>query len=325
MAKLKTVFFGFSALLVFGVLSIVLTCTELAFVYPDSRTRDEPSHREVAEEWENEDRDLVRARQKTLAQGQDQAVAGLNVGRVLAKYNSEADQLEEKAANAADVQAEAAKAEMQKFRIAEQKRRVIEQTLNQKQLALQLNWTASVISASPHFQDVKNKLTTLADLKRTKLRLDTGIKELWAYLRHQLQNVNFTEAAATAQLLHSIEEQLALLSLHATDAQSIIDSYIGAGWREKMSTELSELMQRRLHYLQNPKDCGAAKKLFCRISKPCGFGCQIHHVAYCFVFAYATQRMLVVDAKGWRYAAQWDDVFLPLSSLSNCTLTQSMQ
>ena len=119
------------------------------------------------------------------------------------------------------------------------------------------------------------------------------------------------------KLLASVKEQLDLLSLHTTTIQSAIDSYIKLGWRERMSTELSQLMQKRLHLLQNPKRCHRAKKLLCRISKPCGFGCQIHHVAYCFIFAYATERMLVLDSGGWRYSGKWEDVFQPLSNSCN--------
>lgn len=38
-------------------------------------------------------------------------------------------------------------------------------------------------------------------------------------------------------------------------------------WREDEARDLSELMHRRIEYLQNPKNCSQAKKLLCRISK----------------------------------------------------------
>lgn len=46
----------------------------------------------------------------------------------------------------------------------------------------------------------------------------------------------------------------------------------------------------------------------------CGYGCQLHHVVYCFIMAYATERTLILKSKGWRYhKAGWEEVFLPLS------------
>ena len=66
---------------------------------------------------------------------------------------------------------------------------------------------------------------------------------------------------------------------------------------------------------QNPKDCSTAKYVVCDLSKGCGFGCQLHHVTYCLIFAYATQRTLVLQSKGWRYANRgWSAVFEPLSN-----------
>ena len=38
-------------------------------------------------------------------------------------------------------------------------------------------------------------------------------------------------------------------------------------WREKEAKDLSELVQKRLHALQNPKDCSTAKKLICKLNK----------------------------------------------------------
>lgn len=47
----------------------------------------------------------------------------------------------------------------------------------------------------------------------------------------------------------------------------------------------------------------------------CGYGCQLHHVVYCFIMAYATERTLILKSKGWRYhKGGWDEVFLPLSN-----------
>jgi hypothetical protein len=339
MAKLRRVYLGFSALLVFCLVSLILTYAELTAIYSEDLTRSEPNHWMVAAEWKREDKHLARARVKAVVEGQP--APGLNVGRVLAKYDS--DELEKVQRD--DTHHDAVNESVQTLhppRVSSKppssqqpretdksadldwQKNLNEQVLYQRQLALQLNWTARVISSSSHFRDVKNRLSTLAHLKNTELRLDTGTKELWSYLRHQLNSIEFTQRhtvpdVAKTKILNSVKEQLDLLSLHASDMRSIVDSYINEGWREKMSTELTQLMQRRLHYLQNPENCQSAKKLLCRISKPCGFGCQIHHAAYCFIFAYATERMLVLDSSGWRYSGKWEGVFQPLSNTPNCT------
>ena len=50
----------------------------------------------------------------------------------------------------------------------------------------------------------------------------------------------------------------------------------------------------------------------------CGYGCQIHHVVYCFIVAYGTKRTLILKSRGWRYNKNgWEDVFRPLSD--SCT------
>ncbi|KAE8752245.1 hypothetical protein FOCC_FOCC001038 [Frankliniella occidentalis] len=85
-------------------------------------------------------------------------------------------------------------------------------------------------------------------------------------------------------------------------------------WREQESQDLSDLVQRRIQFLQNPKDCKRAKKLICNLNKGCGFGCQLHHAVYCFLVAYGTQRTLILRSKGWRYhKGGWEEIFKPVS------------
>lgn len=38
-------------------------------------------------------------------------------------------------------------------------------------------------------------------------------------------------------------------------------------WREQEAADLSSLVQKRLHNLQNPPDCSKAKKLVCNLNK----------------------------------------------------------
>lgn len=88
-------------------------------------------------------------------------------------------------------------------------------------------------------------------------------------------------------------------------------------------------MQSVISRLQNPQDCENARKLVCRLNKGCGFGCQIHHLVYCFMIALASGRTLILDSRFWRYAPSssidskqsgWNLVF---QSLSNTCLSDS--
>jgi hypothetical protein len=320
MARKGTVFLGFATLLLFGVLSLILTNSELVAI--DPWRNDEPSHSQIVGQWRREDRDLLGARQHNLpAEDAPAAAVGLNVGRVLAKYDREE---ERELGGPRDSAAMAASESPAIGRARREFPQVGDRVSYERQLAQQLNWTARLISSSSHLGDVQERLETLGRLKRAELRLDTSTRELWLYLRDQLRNINFTEAAKAPEsvkdrVLHSVKEQLDLLSRHTSDVRSVIDSYVNEGWREKLSVEMTQLMQKRLHHLQNPERCDEAKKLLCRISKPCGFGCQMHHVAYCFIFAYATERVLVLDSSSWRYSGQWETVFQPLSKSPECS------
>lgn len=321
----RRVFLGFSSLLVFSILTLIVTYVELAAVYSEDALRSEPAHWEIAAEWQNEEKDIKVKVQKPQEEGR--LPVGLNVGRVLAKYESDQKADDNTSRPPTQRSTGARSSNHQPNTTTEvdwQAKQLHEQILYQRQLALQLNWTARLVSSSNHYRDVQGRLNTLAHLKGTELRLDTATKELWSYLRDQLRTSKpETSEEMETKLLQSVKEQLDLLSLHASHIQNIVDSYISEGWREKMSTELTQLMERRLDHLQNPTNCHRAKKLLCRLSKPCGFGCQIHHVAYCLIFAYATERILVLDQTGWRYAGSWETVFQPLSRTLECTQIRS--
>lgn len=44
-------------------------------------------------------------------------------------------------------------------------------------------------------------------------------------------------------------------------------------WREKEAANLEELVQKHIHYLQNPENCSDANKLYCKANTfSCGLG-----------------------------------------------------
>ncbi|RNA03521.1 Alpha-(1-6)-fucosyltransferase, partial [Brachionus plicatilis] len=89
-------------------------------------------------------------------------------------------------------------------------------------------------------------------------------------------------------------------------------------WRKLEADSLALKIQREFYELQNPSDCDKQKKLVCDLNKSCGFGCQMHHVMYCFITSYFLNRTLLLDSSGWRYNPNgYEAYFKPLSE--KCT------
>lgn len=163
----------------------------------------------------------------------------------------------------------------------------------------------------------------LKERKRYELRMEKSIREIWWYVRDRVAMLDSGQKVAK-ETISSVREQYDLMRWHFNNLRSVGNSdnptqLNWAYWQKNMSQEMTKLMEKRLNYLQNPQDCASAKKLVCEVAKTCGFGCQIHHVTYCFILAYATKRTLVLDAKNWRYSMSdgWDAVFQPISK--TCT------
>lgn len=160
-------------------------------------------------------------------------------------------------------------------------------------------------------------LQLLRGKKQAEMRLENDARELWWYLRAQLNKLKtMVERKDVVEgVLVEVEERYDTLTSQLQKTEDASNKLLWPGWKEEVSTSLGDLMQRRLRYLQNPANCSQAKRMVCNVAKTCGFGCQVHHIAYCFILAYATERMLVINSRGWQYSDHgWESVFLPLSS-----------
>lgn len=154
--------------------------------------------------------------------------------------------------------------------------------------------------------------------KQYDLRVEKTIQELWWYIRKRLDNP--TQMNVTLNSVRDHYNSLKLRYDRVDDVSPDLEPFQlnWKYWQRNISAELSLVMKKRIEYLQNPSDCNAAKKLVCHVAKSCGFGCQIHHVSFCFILAYATKRTLILDSSNWRYSPRgWDAVFQPISS--SCT------
>ncbi|KAK7104050.1 alpha-(1,6)-fucosyltransferase-like [Littorina saxatilis] len=156
--------------------------------------------------------------------------------------------------------------------------------------------------------------------EQARRKVENTATELWYYINARMKELAAASGTGTLNnMVRGMQSDLQGYQTVMTDDFGALREAGGDGeLQRKESLRLGNLVQRRLEYLQNPKDCQRAKYVLCDLQKGCGFGCQLHHVTYCLVVAYATQRTLVLHSKGWRYASKgWDSVFMPLSN--TCT------
>ncbi|CAG9765491.1 unnamed protein product [Ceutorhynchus assimilis] len=145
-------------------------------------------------------------------------------------------------------------------------------------------------------------------------RIYSNTKEFWNFIKSSLKSTN--EKTIDFEQIMTLGGEHYRSLINDINQLSLVDGY--EDWRHKESQELSDLVQKRFEFLQNPQDCSNARKLVCSLNKGCGYGCQLHHTVYCFMVAYGTQRTLILKSKGWRYhKSGWEEIFLPLSD--TCT------
>lgn len=146
--------------------------------------------------------------------------------------------------------------------------------------------------------------------------LDNSIRELFFYLNSQFEKNDGLPFAR-----HAMNQVLSLLGQSA--AFSDIDG--AEKWREAALATISAKIQSQLDRLQNPNDCTSARSLICHLNKGCGFGCQLHHVTYCFIVAYGTNRTLILlhDGRDWNYSGKgWTAAFLPISRCKHADVSK---
>ncbi|KAG1662109.1 Alpha-(1,6)-fucosyltransferase [Nymphon striatum] len=143
------------------------------------------------------------------------------------------------------------------------------------------------------------------------------IKETMYYLRSEIRKIKKKLSSSFHPLVDSLESGVKERQIAALiDVEKLGETQ--SEWREKEAKELGDIIQKRITKLQNPANCNTARKLTCRLDKGCGYGCQIHHVLYCFLVAYGTERTLILKSHNWRYAKKgWESVFKPISD--SCT------
>ncbi|XP_045528087.1 alpha-(1,6)-fucosyltransferase [Pieris brassicae] len=182
--------------------------------------------------------------------------------------------------------------------------------ISQVKKSVGLNPNLKDIDTGSLFDSVGGPSEEYENLRR---RVFSNTKEMWYFINHELTKLKKGDIKAEKlpEILDQIEHRKSFI---LSDQQKLpeLDGY--QDWRQQEAANVSDLVQKRLKYLQNPSNCRDARKVICNLNKGCGFGCQLHHIVYCLIFAYATERTLILNSKGWRYNTKgWEYVFYPIS------------
>ncbi|XP_064599891.1 alpha-(1,6)-fucosyltransferase-like isoform X2 [Liolophura sinensis] len=172
------------------------------------------------------------------------------------------------------------------------------------------------VDSDESFQNDKSSAPN-TKYEQGRRKVGTDAQEFWFYMKANLKKAS-SLASGNTKLVQKLNDMLSLGAAFdrtlSNDIKQLVKEDGFSGWRKAEAKQLGQLVQDRIHQLQNPKDCYSAKKLVCNLSKGCGYGCQLHHVAYCLIIALATDRTFILESKSWRYAPKgWETVFLPLS------------
>lgn len=118
---------------------------------------------------------------------------------------------------------------------------------------------------------VSNGMTPTSEYEQLRRRVHSNTFELYNYVSSELSKIwkkaqpfvpELGEYIDTVKSM-TTEHKRALINDNARLKK--IDGY--EQWRRDEADNLSELVQRRLNYLQNPEDCSKARKLVCRLNK----------------------------------------------------------
>ncbi|XP_008558774.1 alpha-(1,6)-fucosyltransferase [Microplitis demolitor] len=167
--------------------------------------------------------------------------------------------------------------------------------------------------------NINSDSSPFLEYEELRRRIKNDVQEMWYYADAEFKKVKkYTQDFPLDKREKDIDDAIKNIWEHKKALINELENLKQVDghqqWREKESRDLSNLVQKRFWHLQNPSDCNSAKKLTCNLNKGCGFGCQIHHLTYCFLVAYGTERTLILKSKGWRYQKDgWESVFKPLS------------
>lgn len=127
------------------------------------------------------------------------------------------------------------------------------------------------------------------EYENLRRRVRTNSMEMYNFVSSELTKILKKSQPYVPEIGQYIDSVMDLLTDHkhslVTDIDRLrkIDGY--EHWRRTEAENLSDLVQRRLTYLQNPSDCSKARKLVCRLNKVLnGLCCCFFHSNLFFLF-----------------------------------------
>ncbi|XP_050697690.1 alpha-(1,6)-fucosyltransferase-like [Eriocheir sinensis] len=111
-------------------------------------------------------------------------------------------------------------------------------------------------------------LLTLSQLEEIRRQVATGMQTTHVFVLYHLEQIakkkSGKEAAQVKAVLAEAADRLRVTQLDL----SSLDRLAGlSAWRDREAAALSQVVQQRLHTLQNPVDCHTAKKLICQADR----------------------------------------------------------
>ncbi|CAF0724834.1 unnamed protein product [Brachionus calyciflorus] len=179
---------------------------------------------------------------------------------------------------------------------------------------LNLKQQASKYLKNTNVANILNDITYPSEeFESLRRKIFNDVQDVSYFVNNQLQklnrNSNLNDKIKFIQ--KNFQERINLLSV---ELENLSESDTLGDWRKVESENLAIKIQNEFHDLQNPSDCEKRKKIICDLNKSCGFGCQMHHVMYCFITSYFMNRTLILDSNDWRYNSHgYEAYFKPIS------------
>lgn len=136
---------------------------------------------------------------------------------------------------------------------------------------------------------VSNGMTPTTEYEQLRRRIGSNILEMYNYVGSELTKI-WKNNPIVPELGDYVNKVIQMTTEHkrslVNDMEHLkkIDGY--EQWRRNEAESLSDLVQRRLKHLQNPKDCSTARKLICRLNKVSLFYLKIY--LFCLSFPFNT-------------------------------------
>ncbi|RCN52095.1 hypothetical protein ANCCAN_01883 [Ancylostoma caninum] len=140
------------------------------------------------------------------------------------------------------------------------------------------------------------------EYERGRRKLERGLWEI-------LISLSLNDSVRSTNYREHTENKLVSLLATSSKLDLITD-------RKKSSLRsITDIIQKELNTSQHIDDCSKVKFLGCSLPGSCGFGCQVHHLTYCLLVAFASSRVLVIRKNAWGYHREgWAGAFHPPST-----------